>query len=50
MTAVPFTPVRGYGKQTNMGATIKRYSSSRHAWGQGQMSKMIAIIDDDKAN
>ena len=44
---VPFTRVRGYGRQTNMGVTDQTICSSRHA--MGQTSKMIAVIDDDES-
>jgi CheY-like chemotaxis protein len=47
ITAVPFTPLRGYGKQTKMAATDQTIRNSQHA--RVQTSKMIAIIDDDES-
>ena len=47
ITAVPFTPLRGYGKQTRMAWTDQTIRNSQHA--RRQTSKLIAIIDDDKS-
>jgi CheY-like chemotaxis protein len=47
ITAVPFTPHRGYGKQTRMAGTDQTIGNSHHA--RRQTSRLIAIIDDDKS-
>ena len=47
ITTVPFTPLRGYGKQTRMAGTDQTIRNSQHA--RRQTSKLIAIIDDDKS-
>jgi CheY-like chemotaxis protein len=47
ITAVPFTPLRDYGKQSEMAVTDQTIRNSEHA--RGQTSKLIAIIDDDES-
>jgi len=47
ITAVPFTPHRGHGKQTRMAGTDQTIRNSQHA--RRQTSRLIAIIDHDKS-